>query len=95
MKIPKLDKIKRKLTTRRRQLITDRICDASRTRFRIMDDIPAKLRRLKGQYVHILDRYASARTDEDAFNALEAWAKLKVVLVMPVRGARQKRESRG
>ena len=95
-KIPKPDKIKSKLTAHRRQLITDRIRDANQTRFRIMDDIPAKLRRLWGQCVHsVLDRYASARTDEDALNALEAWAKLKVVLITPVRGGRQKRESKG
>ena len=95
-KIPKPDKIQSKLTAHRRQLITDRIRDANQTRFRIMDDIPVKLRRLWGQCVHsVLDRYASARTDEDAYNALEAWAKLKVVLVMPGRGGRQKRESRG
>ena len=80
----------------RRQLIIDRIRDANQTRFRIMDDIPVKLRRLWGQCVHsVLDRYASARTDEDAYYALETWAKLKVVLVMPGRGGRQKRESRG
>ena len=95
-KIPKPDKIQSKLTAHRRQLIIDRIRDANQTRFRIMDDIPVKLRRLWRQCVHsVLDRYASARTDEDAYNALEAWAKLKVVLVMPGRGGRQKRESRG
>ena len=94
-KIPKPDKIQSKLTAHRRQLITDRIRDANQTRFRIMDDIPVKLRRLWGQCVHsVLDRYAAARTDEDAYNALEAWAKLKVVLVMLVRGGRQKNESR-
>ena len=94
-KIPKPDKIQSKLTAHRRQLITDRIRDANQTRYRIMDDIPVKLRRLWGQCVHsVLDRYASARTEEDAYDALEAWAKLKVVLVMPVRGGRQKRESR-
>ena len=60
-----------------------------------MDDIPAQLRRLWGQCVHgVRDRYASARTDEDAFNALEAWTKLKVVLVMPLRGGRQKESRR-
>ena len=34
-------------------------------------------------YTGVLDKYASARTDKDAFNALEAWAKLKVVLSYP------------
>ena len=45
-------------------------------------------------YTGVLDKYASARTDKDAFNALEAWAKLKVVLVLPLRGGKQKKESR-
>ena len=94
-KIPKPDRVKKTLTAHRIQLATNRIRDANQTKFRIMDDIPARLRRLWGQCVHsTLDRYASARTDEDAFNALEAWAKLKVVLVLPLRGGRQKKESR-
>ena len=94
-KIPKPDRVKKTLTAHRRQLVIDRIWDANQTKFRILDDIPERLRRLWGQCVHsVLDRYASARTDEDAFNALEAWAKLKVVLVLPLRGGRQKQESR-
>ena len=94
-KIPKLAKVKCKLRTYERQLVTNRIHEANQTRFSIMDDIPAHLRRLCGQCVHsVLDSFASARTDEDAFNALEAWAKLKVLLVTPTRGGRKKRESR-
>ena len=42
----------------------------------------------------VLERVASAKTDEDAYTALEAWAKLKVVLILPTRGGRKKRESR-
>ena len=94
-KIPKREKVKRTLTAHQRRLVIDRIRDANRTKFKIMDDIPARLRRLWGQCVHsVLDKYASARTDKDAFDALEAWAKLKVVLVMPLRAGRQKKESR-
>ena len=94
-KIPNLAKVKCKLTTYERQLVTDRIHEANQTRYRIMDDFPVQLRRLWGQCVHsVLDSFASARTDEDAFNALKAWAKLKVVLVTPTRGGRKKRESR-
>ena len=94
-KIPKPDEIKRKLTAHNRQLIIDHIREANQIKLRIMNDIPARLRRLCGGCVHsVLDRYAAARTDEDAFHALEAWAKLKVVLILSLRGGRQKMESR-
>ena len=94
-KIPKREKVKGTLTAHQRRLLINRIRDANKTKFKIMNDIPARLRRLWGQCVHsVLDRYASARTDEDAFKALEAWAKLKVVLIMPLRAGRQKKKSR-
>ena len=94
-KIPKPDKVRRKLTAHKRRLVIDRIRDANDTKLKIMNDIPPRLRRLWSRCVHsVLDKYAAARTDEDAFNALEAWAKLKVVLVLPLRGGRQKWASR-
>ena len=71
-KIPKLDKIKRKLTAHRRQLITDRIRNTTQNHGRHPSEAPPPM----GKCVHsVLDRHASARTDEDAFNALEAWAQ--------------------
>ena len=58
-KIPKREKVKRILTAQERRLIIDRVRDANQTKFRIMDDIPARLRRLWGQCLHsVLDRYA-------------------------------------
>ena len=45
-KIPKPDIVKRTMTARERRLVIDRIRDANQTKFRIMDDIPARLRRL-------------------------------------------------
>ena len=78
-KIPKHEKVKRILTAQERQLVIDRIRDANETTLRIMNDIPPRLRRLWSRCVHsVLNRYGAARMDEDAFNALEAWAKLKV-----------------
>ena len=80
-KTPNRDKVKRILKVQERRIVINRIRDTNQTKFRIMDDMPARLRRLWGQCVHgVRDRYASAKTDDDAFNAPEAWAKLKVVL---------------
>ena len=54
-----------------------------------------QLRRLWGECLTcVLERVASAKTDEDAYTALEAWAKQQVVQILPTRGGRKKKESR-
>ena len=94
-KIPKLSTVRWTLTAYERQLIVARIQDANQTHMRILEDVPPQLRRLWGQCLTcVLERFASAKTDEDAYTALQAWTKLKVVLILPTRGGRKKRESR-
>ena len=58
-----------------------------------MDDIPSKLRRLWGKCV-TSDQFVQAKTDKQAFHALEAWVKLKSVLVLPVKGGANRKHSR-
>ena len=83
------------LSDNERKLAVTNIQNANQTKLRIMEDIPAQLRRLWGQCVtSVLDSLAHARTDDDAFKAYESWAKLKSVLVLPIRGGNKKQHTR-
>ena len=83
------------LSNNERKLAVTNIQNANQTKLKIMEDIPARLRRLWGQCVtSVLDRLAHAKTDDDAFKAYESWAKLKSVLVLPIRGGYKKQHTR-
>ena len=71
--------------------VVARIQDANQTQMRILEDIPSQLRHLWGQCLTcVLDSFPSAKTDKDTYKALEAWAKLKVVLILPTRCGRKR-----
>ena len=71
-----------------------RIREANQTDLRIISEIPPLLRRHWSRCLSTtLALFLAARTDEEAFKALEAWTKLKSVLVLPPKGGAKRKRS--
>ena len=74
--------------------IVTRIQEANKTHLRIISDIPPLLRRHWSRCVSTtLALFLAARTDEESLKALEAWTKLKAVLVLPPKGGTKRKRS--
>ena len=75
------------LSNEEKNRLTDNIRKANETQITIMNEVPNLMSRYWSKCVTTtLDLFTSALTDEEAFSALEAWTKLKSVLVLPLRG---------
>ena len=88
-------KIYMALSVKQREVMTEKIRAANRTRLRIISEIPKSLRRCWSDCVSAsLMKFAAAKTDEDSFLALESWVKLKSVLVLPVQNGKRTSSNR-
>ena len=87
-------KIHKALSDKQREVITEKIRLANRTRLRIISEIPKALRKCWSDCVSsTLMKFSAAKTDEDSFLALESWVKLKSVLVLPVNTGKRRASS--
>ena len=86
--------VKKDLSHVDRSLLTARIREANRTELKILSDIPSLLRRHWGKCVSsTLGLFLSAHSEAESFKALEAWTKLKSVLVLPLKGGAKRKQS--
>ena len=84
--------VRQELTRNEQNCIANRIKTANETHLTIKNEIPFRLQRYWSKCVTVtLDLFTSAQSDKDAFEALEAWTKLKSVLIQPLRGGLQKK----
>ena len=75
-------------------LLTTEIRDAKRTKLRILSEIQQLLRKHWSKYISTtLALFLSAKSEAESYKALEAWTKLKSVLVLPLKGGDKRRRS--
>ena len=75
-------------------LLTSKKSDANKTELRILSEIQPLLRRHWSKYVSTtLAFFFSAHSETESWKALEAWTKLKSVLLLPRKGGTKRRQS--
>ena len=86
--------VKKNLSHADRTRLTAKIRMANRTTLKIMSDIPPLLRRHWSKCVSsTLGLFLTAHSETESFKALEAWTKLKSVLVLPLKGGAKRKRS--
>ena len=86
--------VKKKVSQSEHTLLTTKIRDANKTELRILSEMPPLLRRHWNKCVSTtLALFLSAHSETECWKALEAWTKLKSVLLLPRKGGTKRRQS--
>lgn len=86
--------VKKNLSQSERTLLTHKKKDANKTELRILSEIQSLLRRHWSKCVsRTLAFFLTATSETESWKVLEAWTKLKSVLVLHLKGGTKRRQS--